>query len=108
MNTFSETVPFSRSTARAALALVAAALVIGWSSPDAHAVSQRVKNACANDYFAYCSMHPVGSTKLRACMRANGPKLSKTCVNALIADGEVSTAEVGRKKARMRQAQSNN
>jgi hypothetical protein len=32
-------------------------------------------------------------------MRANGLKLSMTCVNALIAAGEVSKAEVARRAA---------
>ncbi len=35
-------------------------------------------------------------------MNANGPKLSKKCVNALIADGEISEAEVVRRAATLR------
>jgi hypothetical protein len=34
-------------------------------------------------------------------MRANGPRLSKSCINALIADGEISKTEVEQTKARI-------
>ena len=36
---------------------------------------------------------------VRRCMRANGLKLSLGCVNALIAAGEVSKAQVARRAA---------
>lgn len=77
--------------------LAATALVLFGSA--AWAVSPQVKRACANDYFAYCSMHPVGSSALRKCMHAAGPKLSKVCVKALVSAGEVSKAEVARRAA---------
>lgn len=80
-----------------AAALAALSLVI--QAPSAWAVSEAVKRACANDYFAHCSMHPVGSPGVRKCMRAVGPKLSKTCVSALVASGEVSKNEVRRRAA---------
>jgi hypothetical protein len=65
----------------------------------AAAVSPAVKLACISDYFAYCSAYEVGSQQLRQCMRANGTNLSKRCVNALVAAGEVSQAEVSRRTA---------
>ena len=37
---------------------------------------------------------------VRKCMRAHGPKLSRGCVNALVAAGEVSKKEVGRRSSR--------
>ncbi len=63
------------------------------------AVSARVEAACASDYLAYCSQHPTEGPGVRACMRANGFKLSSGCINALIAAGEVSKAEVDRRAA---------
>lgn len=69
---------------------------------EASAVSARVKLACASDYYAYCSMHPVGTPAVRQCMRSAGPKLSKRCVNALISEGEVSQTEVARRAASIR------
>jgi hypothetical protein len=65
----------------------------------AFAVSSAVKIACMADYFAYCSSHEVGSTALRQCMRSAGSKLSKRCVNALVAAGEVSKTEVAQRAA---------
>ena len=77
--------------------LAAAATVL--SVAEASAVSARVKVACSSDYFAYCSMHKVGTPGVRQCMRVAGPKLSKRCLNALINDGEVSQDEVARRAA---------
>lgn len=64
---------------------------------DAGAVDGRVSSACAGDYFAYCSQHDPDGPGTRRCMRANGHKLSKACVNALVAAGEVSKREVARR-----------
>ena len=60
----------------------------------AGAFSARVEASCAGDYMAYCSQHPVNGKGVRSCMRRNGRRLSKRCVNALVAAGEVSKREV--------------
>ncbi len=65
----------------------------------AGAVSIRSKLACLSDFRAYCKSYKVGSNEQRHCMNANGPKLSKKCINALVADGEISAAEVARRAA---------
>ncbi len=67
------------------------------SATQAGAVNPSVSSACASDYIAYCSQHPTEGPGVRRCMRANGPRLSATCVNALIAAGEVSRQEVARR-----------
>lgn len=67
----------------------------------AGAVGFKTQFSCASDYYSYCSEHSVGSPGLRKCMRANGPRLSSACINALIEDGEVSRAEVEREKAKL-------
>lgn len=69
---------------------------------EAAAVSARVRMACASDYYAHCSAHPVGSSSLRQCMSAVGPGLSRRCINALVADGEVSKDEIKRRSASLR------
>lgn len=79
-------------------ALLVAALAVGCSGTQAGAVSMRVKLACANDYYSHCSAHPIDSQELRQCMRQHGPQLSKTCLQALISAGEVSQAEVDRRR----------
>ena len=84
------------------LRILAAAIALGSiaaHSSQASAVSLSVQLACATDYFAYCSKHDPDGPGVRACMRANGMKLSKRCVNALVAAGEVSKAEVERRSA---------
>ena len=72
-------------------ALIAGALLF---ATDASAASMRVQAACANDYFAHCSKYSPNSPETRNCMREIGEGLSKRCVNALVADGEVSDDEV--------------
>lgn len=83
------------------LALAATLLLAVAIAPlsQAHAVSQAVRFACVSDYLSYCSQHPVDSKALRQCMRAAGPRLSKRCVNALVAAGEVSKSETNRRAA---------
>lgn len=83
----------ARRAAKTSLALAAMALFV----TEAGAVSARVSSACAGDYFAYCSQHSPEGPGVRRCMRANGTRLSMSCVNALIAAGEVSKAEVARR-----------
>jgi hypothetical protein len=86
-------------TARAAVTAIVALTALGGGHSDAHAVSARVKMACAGDYFSFCSQHSPTSPAVRQCMRANGLKLSNRCVNALVAAGEVSATEVARRQA---------
>lgn len=76
------------------LAVTAALLTV--SAGAAFAVSDYVKQMCRDDYFQHCSMHPVGSVSLRKCMRAVGPRLSKGCIVALKASGEVAKKDVAR------------
>jgi hypothetical protein len=85
--------------ARSAIsAALASATLIAFVT-QAGAVSASVQSACAGDYLAYCSQHDPDGSGVRRCMRANGHKLSKSCVNALIAAGEVSKEEVSRRSA---------
>ncbi|MFN0217483.1 MAG: hypothetical protein ACKVP4_01580 [Hyphomicrobium sp.] len=86
------------STAIVARTLIAAAALVTISG-SASAVSFRVKLACASDYYSYCSQHSPDTPGVRQCMRANGPKLSKSCINALIGAGEVAKSEVDRRRA---------
>ena len=75
-------------------------LILLVDGPAASAVGWQTQLNCASDYYAYCSKYAVGSADVRRCMRSNGPRLSKACVNALIADGEISRSEVDRIKER--------
>jgi hypothetical protein len=75
--------------------LFVAALVI--VTIPAYAVDPRVSRACVGDYLSLCSAHDPESPGVRKCFRANGAKLSSKCLNALVAAGEVSKAEIARK-----------
>ena len=83
-----------RSGALATIAILSLAI----QSP-AQAVSLAVEIACSADYYAYCSEHDPDGEGVRKCMRANGPKLSKMCLNALVAAGEVSQSEIDARTA---------
>jgi hypothetical protein len=87
------TVIAARSLIRAVLGIAGLALCV----TQAGAGSDGVRRACANDYYAYCSHHSPESQGVRECMRANGLKLSRGCVGALIAAGAVSREEVVRR-----------
>lgn len=90
------------TTAALAIAVVTAAVTV--QAQPASAVSMAVKMACMSDYLSNCSQHAIGSPALRSCMRSVGPALSKSCVRALVAAGEVSQAEVDRRKAALQSA----
>lgn len=92
----------ARISFRTALVPALSLAVTAIAATEAAAVSARVRVACASDYFSYCREHAVGSAALRQCMRDVGPRLSKRCVNALVAEGEVSEAEVARRAAELR------
>jgi hypothetical protein len=67
------------------------------ATPD---ITQAVSADCRWDYHNYCSDYGIGSPLLNYCFRKNGAKLSKACVSALIAAGDVSKSYVqARKKA---------
>lgn len=84
----------------AVLSVSAMAAMVSLPATEASALSTRVKLACAKDYFAHCRQHAPGSPGVRKCMRAVGDGLSKRCVNALMAAGEVSEREVAEHQGR--------
>lgn len=67
----------------------------------AQAVDSRIEAACSADYFALCGQHDPDGTNVRRCMRTNGAKLSRPCVDALVAAGEV-TQTTSRRSPRSR------
>lgn len=87
-----------------ALPLAALATALTLQAQPAAAVSIAVRMACMTDYLSHCSQHAIGSPATRSCMRAVGPGLSKSCIRALVAGGEVTQAEVDRRKASMKSA----
>ena len=79
------------------IAILVLALSTGVASAQ-HTYSQAVRQACANDYKRHCGQYGIETEALRLCMDRAGQRLTKTCVDALVADGEVSKQEVERRK----------
>ena len=72
------------------------------ATPAAAAVTDYVKTACRDDYYAYCGDHAVGSASLRMCMRRAQFKLSRPCLRALRTSGEASRRDEIRYRAHSR------
>ena len=92
INTMKSTLP---------LLLAGAFVAMAGSQADAaqgHRYSKQVQKACVNDYKRYCGEYGIETQALRLCMDRVGHRLTKSCVNALVASGEVSQAEVNRRK----------
>jgi hypothetical protein len=70
-----------------------------FSSACAYAVSERVQQACRDDYYQHCSQYSVGTEELRQCMRKVGEGLSAPCLVALVQDGEITKEDVDRHNA---------
>lgn len=66
-----------------------AATLLAASATAAAAYNEKIQKNCKDDYLAYCSAHPIGSTGMRRCMEANGKQLSRKCVNSLVDAGEI-------------------
>jgi hypothetical protein len=88
---------------------IGAGLIVGMSMlsfasialADSVTVSPAVQQNCEWDYHNFCSQYAIGSDLLDMCFRSNGPKLSKACVDALIAAGDVSKEYVEQQKKLM-------
>jgi adenylate kinase len=84
-----------------AIKLLTLAAGLSCLATSAHAVvTQRLKQACRDEYFTYCSAHPVGSASLRTCMRASQYRFSERCLRELVAAGEASKRDVLRHRVR--------
>jgi hypothetical protein len=59
-----------------------------------HTYSDAVQRACANDYKQNCREYGIETEALRLCMDRAGQELTKACVDALVADGEISKQQV--------------
>jgi hypothetical protein len=79
------------------LGVIGAKGITGTAHADSY--SKAVQKSCAADYRKFCGDYGLESTALRVCMDKAGKGLSKSCVKALIQSGEVSQAEVDRRKA---------
>ena len=73
----------------------AALIVTCWSAQAAH---KDVKH-CADDYRKYCHQWGLETKGLENCMRRHGDRLTNACISALVRTGQVTQAEVNRRRA---------
>ncbi len=78
----------ARPVLRAATAGAAVLMMFAFGST-ADAYSARVNSACERDYYRFCAKYSIGTPELRSCMLASRRSLSRRCVDALVAGGEV-------------------
>ncbi len=75
------------------------ATILGFAvAADAKPITEGEKKHCASAYHKYCGEYGLESAALRNCMSRVGRSLSNACIDALIEAGEVSRAEVERRK----------
>ena len=78
--------------------ILATILGVSAVAADAKPITEAEKKHCASAYHQYCGEYGLESAALRNCMSRIGRSLSNACVDALIEAGEVSRAEVERRK----------
>ncbi len=79
----------THNSARTLFAAIAALGALAFAADTANAASQRVKNACKDDYFRFCPAYAPESAQMRQCMRSMGKRLSARCIDALADAGEI-------------------
>ncbi len=81
--------------------LIAGAVVLGFAGvaqAESVTITPAVQQDCEWDYHNFCGQFAIGSELLDMCFKQNGPKLSKPCVDALIAAGDTSQEYVDQQK----------
>ena len=78
--------------------MILAAILASVIAADAKPITEAEKKHCATAYHQYCGEYGLESAALRNCMSRIGRSLSNACIDALIEAGEVSRAEVERRK----------
>jgi hypothetical protein len=84
--------------------LAAFALALGFTSPghaEAQNITKAVQDACEWEYDKFCNQYGLGSALLNMCFKQNASNLTKACVDALVAAGDVSEEYVQQQKKLM-------
>ena len=81
--------------------LVASIVVFGLTGEartESVTISKAVQDACAWEYDKFCNQYGLGSELLDICFKQNARNMTKACVEALIAAGDVSQEYVDQQK----------
>ncbi len=80
---------------------IACVSMLGVALP-AHAesvtITKAVQDACAEEYHQFCNQYGIGSELLDMCFKQNARNMTKACVDALVAAGDVSQEYVDQQK----------
>jgi hypothetical protein len=84
------------------VSLFIAAIVVfglpGEARTESVTISKAVQDACAWEYDKFCNQYGLGSELLDICFKQNARNMTKACVDALIAAGDVSQEYVDQQK----------
>ena len=80
------------------VASIFVASIAGQASAQSVTVTKAVQDACAWEYNKFCNQYGIGSQLLDICFRQNADHMTKACVDALIAAGDVSQEYVDQQK----------
>ena len=72
--------------------------VAGEAGAQSVTINKAVQDACAWEYNKFCNQYGIGSQLLDICFRQNADHMTKACVDALIAAGDVSQEYVDQQK----------
>jgi hypothetical protein len=61
-------------------------------------ITKAVQDACAWEYDKFCNQYGLGSQLLDICFRQHAQEMTKACVDALVAAGDVSREYVDQQK----------
>ncbi len=81
--------------------LAAFALALGFTGAahaEAQNITKEVQDACEWEYDKFCNQYGLGSALLNMCFKQNASNLTKACVDALVAAGDVSEEYVQQQK----------
>jgi hypothetical protein len=87
-----------RNTLTLAIMAISAVIAFEAAAVEQSRYSQAVQQTCVADYKKYCGEYGIETEALRLCMDKNGESLTKTCVQALVDAGEVSQADIDKRK----------
>jgi hypothetical protein len=80
------------------VAFIFVVTLAGQASAQSVTVTKAVQDACAWEYNKFCNQYGIGSQLLDMCFRQNAKNMTKACVDALIAAGDVSQEYVDQQK----------
>jgi hypothetical protein len=80
------------------IAIVMMLGLAGVARAESVTITKAVQDACAWEYDKFCNQYGIGSELLDICFKQHADVMTKACVDALIAAGDVSQEYVDQQK----------